>query len=160
MSERACGGNLARTPGLDAYSLRWVSWDFNDHRESGPRFNVSSERRCSVWTQNKSTGMSTYKFRMSWHKTSILGQSYHSDTDDAFTTCCVVWFEVVQYNVSGPKAAAWILFYSLKNTGKKFTVSKKYEVAQPFSKSAEWFLKDHVTFGVMIAENSALPSQE
>ncbi len=44
---RASGGNLARTPGLHPYSLREVSWDFNDHRESGPRFNVSSERRCS-----------------------------------------------------------------------------------------------------------------
>ncbi len=44
---RASGGNLARTPGLHPYSLRWVSWDyFNDHRESGPRFNVSSERQC------------------------------------------------------------------------------------------------------------------
>ncbi len=45
---KASGGNLARTPGLHLYSLREVSWDFfNDHRESGPRFNVSSERRCS-----------------------------------------------------------------------------------------------------------------
>ncbi len=25
--------------------LREVPWDFNDHRELGPRFNVSSERR-------------------------------------------------------------------------------------------------------------------
>ncbi len=25
---RASGGNLARTPGLHPYSLRWVSWDF------------------------------------------------------------------------------------------------------------------------------------
>ncbi len=43
---RASGENLARTPGLHPYSLRWVSWIFNDHRESGPRFKVSSERRC------------------------------------------------------------------------------------------------------------------
>ncbi len=42
----------------------------------------------------------------------------------------------------------------------KFTASKKYEVSQAFSKSAEWFLKDHVTFVVMIAENSTFPSQE
>ncbi len=32
--------------GLHPYSLREVAWIFNDHRESGPRFNVSSERRC------------------------------------------------------------------------------------------------------------------
>ncbi len=37
---------MARTPGLHPYSLREVPWDFNDHRESGTRFNVSSERRC------------------------------------------------------------------------------------------------------------------
>ncbi len=42
---RASDGNLARTPGLHPYSLRDVPWAFfNDHRESGPRFNVSSER--------------------------------------------------------------------------------------------------------------------
>ncbi len=42
-------GNLARMPGLQLhpYSFRRTSWDFfNDHRESGPRFNVSSEGRC------------------------------------------------------------------------------------------------------------------
>ncbi len=33
--------NLARMQGLHTYS-----GIFNDHRESGPRFNVSSERRC------------------------------------------------------------------------------------------------------------------
>ncbi len=33
--------------GVTPYSLREVPWDFNDHRESGPRFNVSSERRMS-----------------------------------------------------------------------------------------------------------------
>ncbi len=44
---RASGGNLARTPGLHPYSLREVPWNFfYDHRESGPRFNVSSERQC------------------------------------------------------------------------------------------------------------------
>ncbi len=43
---RASDGNLARKPGLHPYSLQEVPWDFfNDHRESGPRFNVSSERR-------------------------------------------------------------------------------------------------------------------
>ncbi len=43
----ASGGNLARTPVLHPYSLREVPRDFfKDHRESGPRFNVSSERRC------------------------------------------------------------------------------------------------------------------
>ncbi len=45
---RVSGGNLARTPGLHPYSLREVPWDFNDDRESGPRFNVSSERRVSA----------------------------------------------------------------------------------------------------------------
>ncbi len=47
---RARGGNVARTPGLHPYSLWWVSWDFNDHRESGPRFNVSSERQRYIHT--------------------------------------------------------------------------------------------------------------
>ncbi len=45
---RASGGNLSRTPGLHPYSFTMsVMGFFNDHRESGPRFNVSSERRCS-----------------------------------------------------------------------------------------------------------------
>ncbi len=35
---RASGGNLARTPGLHPYSLPEVTWIFNYHRESGPRF--------------------------------------------------------------------------------------------------------------------------
>ncbi len=39
---RARGGNLARTPGLHPYSLQKRHGIFNDHRESGPRFNVSS----------------------------------------------------------------------------------------------------------------------
>ncbi len=39
---RASGGNLARTPTL----YEKFHGIFNDHRESGPRFNVSSERRC------------------------------------------------------------------------------------------------------------------
>ncbi len=44
---RASGGNLARTPGLHPYSLREVPWDFlYEHRVSGPRLNVSSERWC------------------------------------------------------------------------------------------------------------------
>ncbi len=45
---RASEGNLARTPGSHPYSLREVPWDFNDHRKSGPRFNISSERR-KMW---------------------------------------------------------------------------------------------------------------
>ncbi len=49
---KASGGNLARTPGLCPYSLREVPWDFfNDHRESGSGFNVSSERRCFLTVQ-------------------------------------------------------------------------------------------------------------
>ncbi len=42
---RASGGYLARTPELHPYTLREVPWDFNDHREPGPRFNISFERR-------------------------------------------------------------------------------------------------------------------
>ncbi len=44
---RASGGNLARTPGLHPTLYEKCHGIFNDHRESGPRFNVSSERRCS-----------------------------------------------------------------------------------------------------------------
>ncbi len=43
---RASGGNLARTPGLHPTLYENCHGIFNDHRESGPRFNVSSERRC------------------------------------------------------------------------------------------------------------------
>ncbi len=40
-------GNLARMPGLHPYSFfERHPGIFNDHRESGPRFNVSSEGRC------------------------------------------------------------------------------------------------------------------
>ncbi len=48
---RASGGNLARTPGLHPTLYEKCHGIFNDHRESGPRFNVSSERRCllTVW---------------------------------------------------------------------------------------------------------------
>ncbi len=38
---RARGGNLARTTLYEKYH-----GIFNDHRESGPRFKVSSEGRC------------------------------------------------------------------------------------------------------------------
>ncbi len=43
--------NLARTPGLHPYSSREVHGVFNDHRESGPRFNVSSEK----WKDHNNT---------------------------------------------------------------------------------------------------------
>ncbi len=43
---RASGGNLARTPGLHPTLYEKCHGIFNDHRESGPRFNGSSERRC------------------------------------------------------------------------------------------------------------------
>ncbi len=43
---RASGGNVVRTPRLHPYSYDECHVIFNDHRESGPRFNVSSERRC------------------------------------------------------------------------------------------------------------------
>ncbi len=42
---RASGGNLARTPGLHPTLYEKCHGIFNDHRESGPRFNVSSERQ-------------------------------------------------------------------------------------------------------------------
>ncbi len=45
---RASGGNLARTPLLFTRSAMGF---FNDHRESGPRFNVSSERQCFLTVQ-------------------------------------------------------------------------------------------------------------
>ncbi len=41
----ASGGNLARTPGLHPTLYEKCHGIFNDHRESGPRFNISSERR-------------------------------------------------------------------------------------------------------------------
>ncbi len=42
---RASGGNLARTPGLHLTLYEKCHGIFNDHRELGPRFNISSERR-------------------------------------------------------------------------------------------------------------------
>ncbi len=42
MIDKGQWGNLARTPGLHPEKCHGI---FNDHRESGPRFNVSSERR-------------------------------------------------------------------------------------------------------------------
>ncbi len=38
--------SLARMPGLHPYFFEGHPGIFNDHRESGPRFNVSSEGRC------------------------------------------------------------------------------------------------------------------
>ncbi len=45
------GGNLARTWGYIPTLHEKCLGIFNDHRESGPQFNVSSERRCllTVW---------------------------------------------------------------------------------------------------------------
>ncbi len=42
---RVSGGNMARTPGLHPTLYEKCHGIFNDHRESGPRFNVSSERQ-------------------------------------------------------------------------------------------------------------------
>ncbi len=42
---RASGGNLARTLVLHPTLYKKCHGIFDDHRESGPRFNVSSERR-------------------------------------------------------------------------------------------------------------------
>ncbi len=44
---RASGGNLARTPGLHPTLYEKCHGIFNDHRESGPRFNVSYERHAA-----------------------------------------------------------------------------------------------------------------
>ncbi len=41
---RASGGNLTRTPGLHPTLYEKCHGIFNDHRESRPRFNISSER--------------------------------------------------------------------------------------------------------------------
>ncbi len=45
MIDKGQWGEFGQDTGLHIYSLREVSWDFNYHSESGPRFNVSSERR-------------------------------------------------------------------------------------------------------------------
>ncbi len=42
---RTSGGDMARTPGLHPTLYEKCHVIFNDHRESGPRFNVSSEGR-------------------------------------------------------------------------------------------------------------------
>ncbi len=42
--------SLARTPGYTPTLFRRTSGVFNDHRESGPRFNVSSEGRKDTHT--------------------------------------------------------------------------------------------------------------
>ncbi len=47
---RASGGKLARTPGLHPTLYDECHGICNDHRESGPRFNVSSERRCFFYS--------------------------------------------------------------------------------------------------------------
>ncbi len=39
---RASGGNLARTPGLHPTLYKKCHGIFNDHRQSGPQFNISS----------------------------------------------------------------------------------------------------------------------
>jgi len=48
MMNRGHWANLARMHGLHPYSFQKTSWDFYDHRESGPRFSFSSEGRCST----------------------------------------------------------------------------------------------------------------
>jgi len=45
--DRGHWANLARMPGLHPYSFKRHPGIFCDHRQSGPRFNVSSEGRCS-----------------------------------------------------------------------------------------------------------------
>ncbi len=53
---RASGGDLARTPGLHPTLYEKFHGIFNDHRESGPRFKVSSERRPSCCMASILTG--------------------------------------------------------------------------------------------------------
>jgi len=47
--DRGHWANLARMPGLNPYSFERHPGIFNDHRESGPRFNISSEGRALVF---------------------------------------------------------------------------------------------------------------
>ncbi len=47
------GGDLARTPGLHPHSLRECRGIYNDHRESGPRFNRWTEYRKGRYKTNK-----------------------------------------------------------------------------------------------------------
>ncbi len=81
---RASGGNLATgvTPLLFYEKCHGI---FNDHRESGPRFNISSERRCffdSIVSPSLYRGVRTHTdHRMStpcWFST-----SNHPGTDQA-----------------------------------------------------------------------------
>ncbi len=46
MMDRGQWGSLARTPGYTPTLFEGHPGIFYDHRESGPRFNVSSEGRC------------------------------------------------------------------------------------------------------------------
>jgi len=46
--DRGHWANLAKMPGLHPYSFERHPEIFNDHRESGPQFNVSHEGRCSL----------------------------------------------------------------------------------------------------------------
>ncbi len=54
---RASGGNLARTPGLQPLLFyEKCHGIFNDHRESGPRFNVSSKSVLTLQCPRHNTG--------------------------------------------------------------------------------------------------------
>ncbi len=57
---RTSGGNLARTPGLHPTLYEKCHGIFNDHRESGPRFKVSSERRDSIVSPSLHWGVWTH----------------------------------------------------------------------------------------------------
>ncbi len=46
MMDRGQWANLARTPGLHLLFFKGHHGIYNDHRESGPQFNVSSEKQC------------------------------------------------------------------------------------------------------------------
>ncbi len=58
--------NLARMPGLHPYSFQGHPGIFNDHRESGPRFNVSSEEFMIACKKKKITSLITVVRREMW----------------------------------------------------------------------------------------------
>ncbi len=94
---RASGGNLARTPGLHPTLYEKCHGIFNDHRESGPRFNVSSERRYDTVFYDTfmlllCPFLSLYSILMAWKRvTQIRKKSYtlkNKDSKREFSQWC------------------------------------------------------------------------
>ncbi len=77
---RASGGNLARTPKVTLLLFtRSTMGFFYDHRESGPRFNVSSEWRCSLTVVSPSLywGVRTHTDHRWWWCVTV---NFHGNT--------------------------------------------------------------------------------